>query len=276
MIERCINSHRVKKDKLYLSVYDVSTKDEVKEVVKDLKSQDIKPIFQKHRHKEGFRIFIRIDINVENNEREFLKESNAIEKEHSEIGLIDSILTFEFAKRIDGDLTTEYIMKIHAILMRRLNKRIAGNWRRCAVRVGNDYYDKENKYLLKKKVQDWLIDCEFTKLGKEEDIRRWHISFEKIHPFEDGNGRVGRIIMNVQRLKANLPLLIIHTGKEQQDYYKWFSEKYTTYPCKKCGEITNSVYCKSCYDIAICKACGRRSYGKDYCLNCLRGIGRKR
>ena len=56
----------------------------------------------------------------------------------------------------------------------------------------------------------------------EETIEQDHIWFEKIHPFEDGNGRTGRILMNIQRLNAGLPLLIIHEGKEQMEYYKWF------------------------------------------------------
>ena len=53
-------------------------------------------------------------------------------------------------------------------------------------------------------------------------IKRWHIQFEHIHPFEDGNGRVGRILMNFQLVKKGLPILVIHEGKEQREYYKWF------------------------------------------------------
>ena len=47
------------------------------------------------------------------------------------------------------------------------------------------------------------------------------IWFEKNHPFEDGNGRTGRILLNWQRLQYGLPLLIIESYKKEE-YYKWF------------------------------------------------------
>ena len=40
-------------------------------------------------------------------------------------------------------------------------------------------------------------------------IARYHIEFEKIHPFEDGNGRTGRLIINYELLKNNLPSIVI-------------------------------------------------------------------
>ena len=53
-------------------------------------------------------------------------------------------------------------------------------------------------------------------------IKKLHVDFEKIHPFADGNGRVGRILMNVQMINSGLPLITIHEGIEQQEYYRWF------------------------------------------------------
>ena len=70
--------------------------------------------------------------------------------------------------------------------------------------------------------QDW---CRIRDNGGdnfEYISKTLHVKYEKIHPFVDGNGRTGRIFMNWWRIKNNLPILVIHEGKEQMDYYKWF------------------------------------------------------
>ena len=74
-------------------------------------------------------------------------------------------------------------------------------------------------------IESWLKDVAISiKIpGKNGNhIKLDHITYEKIHPFVDGNGRTGRIFMNWQRIKAGLPILIIHEGEEQKEYYKWF------------------------------------------------------
>lgn len=82
---------------------------------------------------------------------------------------------------------------------------------------------------IKPEMEQWIVNAnDVVQNGKEEPIhfldeliRKHHIRFEKIHPFIDGNGRVGRMLMNWQRIKVGLPLLIIWED-EKSDYYKWF------------------------------------------------------
>jgi Fic family protein len=173
---------------------------------------------------------------------EFLRESNAIEGEYSKEALEDakqawtmaSIILFVSKEKLDTDL----ILGIHSRLMKRLNPEIAGKIREVPIFVGsrqNGFRKCLDYKKIKKELKEW---CEIwesafeikdtindTGYSPEDMVKDFHIHFEKIHPFEDGNGRTGRILMNLQRLKLGLPLLIIHEGKEQKEYYKWFKEE---------------------------------------------------
>ena len=49
-------------------------------------------------------------------------------------------------------------------------------------------------------------------------VAKYHIDFERIHPFEDGNGRTGRLLINYELLKNNFPPVVI----EKEDRVKYF------------------------------------------------------
>ena len=76
------------------------------------------------------------------------------------------------------------------------------------------------------------VECKMNDLLQEynsihevniEDIIKFHNDFEKIHPFQDGNGRVGRIIMFKECLKNNIvPFIILDTDK--MFYYRGLKE----------------------------------------------------
>jgi len=151
-------------------------------------------------------------------EIEFLENSNWIEREYSKRAMDDSLHAWNFAKRHAHMINLDFIKSVHQELMINLNPRIAGNIRTCSVYIGN------NELLTPEKIEETLTKWikKYSKPKNDLEIKEAHIKFEKIHPFEDGNGRVGRIIMNTQRLNVGLPILIIHEGEEQLNYYQWF------------------------------------------------------
>ena len=154
---------------------------------------------------------------------EFLTQSNYIEKEYSIVALESAFRAWRYALQVDL-WTIVRVKETHYRLMKHLNPRIAGRLRHVGVRVWGR--DCPSWTTVERLLADWCtlptVYGETIKLHGWREIKQSHINFEHVHPFRDGNGRVGRIIMNAQRVKAGLPILIIHEGKEEMDYYKWF------------------------------------------------------
>ncbi|MEK6881569.1 MAG: Fic family protein [Nanoarchaeota archaeon] len=161
------------------------------------------------------------EIKINSNEIEFLEQSNAIEREYSTQALEDAMLAWNYAKKhFNKSIYRTTILKIHKLLLQNISPEIAGKIRTYDVRIGG--VKGMNPELIEIELQKCIenyLECE-----TEEEIKQSHIQFEKIHPFADGNGRTGRILMNLQRLIANHPILIIHKGEEQMEYYSWWKQ----------------------------------------------------
>ena len=147
----------------------------------------------------------------------FIIESNAIEMEYSQQAFEDSLKGWDFiVQQKYGSLNAVMIETLHMLMMQNLNPGIAGRIRDGEVSIGG--YRALPSYLVREKLLELLQFVPTT----EEGIKEWHIRYEAVHPFFDGNGRSGRHIMNWQRISCDLPLLVIHEGEEQFAYYKWF------------------------------------------------------
>lgn len=108
--------------------------------------------------------------------------------------------------------------------IKKLNKTINKNIRETegfrAVQVfiqGGEYIPPEPE-----KVPNLMNYYVYNYNHDEQDIftkiSRYHIEFERIHPFEDGNGRTGRLLINYELLKNNLPPVVI----AKEDRIKYF------------------------------------------------------
>jgi Fic family protein len=154
---------------------------------------------------------------------EFLRHSNWIEGEYSQVALEDARSAWKVATRnLKAKLSVKTILEIHYELAKNIRPDIAGKFRDCNVWIGGQLKLFTSKTALKKELHH-ICQSINSEIPQGKDFpKNAHIAFEEIHPFEDFNGRTGRIIYNLHRLKIGLPIHIIHQGEEQSAYYDWF------------------------------------------------------
>ena len=125
-----------------------------------------------------------------------------------------------FLKMLDmkEEITNDLLLKWHLEVFGITKQDIAGRYRDYLVRVGPhlapDWQEVE-------KMMHELIEFinKNKKMNPVELSARAHYKFEKIHPFGDGNGRIGRLIMNQILWHSGYPMLIIEK-KKRKPYYK--------------------------------------------------------
>lgn len=132
-------------------------------------------------------------------------------------------------------ITKDLLLKWHKEVFGETKKDIAGKIRDYNVRVGThiapDWQDL--KELMKSLIE--LINRK-TEINPVEFSGKIHYRFEKIHPFGDGNGRIGRLIINHILWHAGYPIMIIEYKKrktyykalrgEEEDFVKYFIRRY--------------------------------------------------
>jgi Fic family protein len=129
-------------------------------------------------------------------------------------------------ERIDEDLSKEIIKEFHSILKRATTQAdtdwfALGDWKKLANEVGNiETTPPKNVESEMNKLNDWYLNLKQISF---EDIVEYHWRFECIHPFQDGNGRVGRLIMFRECLKNDVVPFIIEE-RYKQFYYRGLSE----------------------------------------------------
>ena len=113
-----------------------------------------------------------------------------------------------------GDVTEEMILKLHGILMNGIRED-AGNYRRHGVRIVGSNVVTANYLKVPVLMESLLKDIQ---RGEKDVIgfsARVHSRFEQMHPFSDGNGRIGRLILVVMLLKEDLAPAIISQKKRR-------------------------------------------------------------
>ncbi|WP_423908884.1 Fic family protein [Candidatus Spongiihabitans sp.] len=134
-------------------------------------------------------------------------------------------------------LTADFIKLLHNMLLGGIDDSIAGRFRQ------NDEYVRVGAHIapppeqVEPMINEILLadsnDLDSYFLDK---VVRFHLDFETVHPFCDGNGRMGRVLMNFQLLALGFPRVIIR-NKGKNAYYQAFNDYNNAQRTKPMGKI---------------------------------------
>lgn len=130
------------------------------------------------------------------------------------------ITEFIRVKGSASEFDEAFILLLHKMLLINIKEEWAGRFRQSGeyVRVGTHIAAPPE--FIPQYMNELIID--YKSDGNSyfiDKVAHFHLKFEHIHPFCDGNGRMGRVLMNLQLQTLGYPPIIIR-NKEKQNYYQ--------------------------------------------------------
>lgn len=132
---------------------------------------------------------------------------------------------FEFVSELVKDkvpMSESIIKQIHYLVLAD-KKDDRGVYRRVPVRIIGAQHEPVQPYLIQPKMEQLLIDFAESTEHIVTKLARFHIEFEGVHPFIDGNGRTGRLLVNMEFMKGGFPPINIKFT-DRIAYYNAFDE----------------------------------------------------
>ena len=148
----------------------------------------------------------------------------------------------------EKEISVELILKLHKTLLTNIRDEIAGRFRSGKewVRVGT--HIGANPEFVNGFIHDLVRDYNSDN-GEYflEKIAYFHAEFENIHPFGDGNGRIGRLLVSEQLDMLGLPPIIIPNKSKFDEYYPALDEYTKTNKVDKLTELFASLLIEALY-----------------------------
>ena len=159
-------------------------------------------------------------------------------KDHLEaVGHRDAFLYVQDIATQDIPLSENVIKNIHSLVL--INRpEDKGNYRRIPVRILGAYTEPLQPYMVQPAMEGLLIENKkrAETMNIIERIARFHLEFEGIHPFIDGNGRTGRLVLNLDLIRNGYPPINVKFT-DRKRYYEAFDAFYRDNDASKMTDL---------------------------------------
>ncbi|MBR6120184.1 MAG: Fic family protein [Oscillospiraceae bacterium] len=136
--------------------------------------------------------------------RGFTIEQKALKDHMEAVGHKEAFDCVRALAKEKAPLTERVIRQIHYLVLAD-KKDDRGVYRRVPVRIMGAYHEPVQPNQIEGKMERLLLDYAASEEHIVTRLARFHIEFEGIHPFIDGNGRTGRLLVNLELMKAGYP-----------------------------------------------------------------------
>ena len=190
---------------------------------------------------ETEKILLQIDLDRFISEREIFEAKN-----------LARVVSYIDIRAKEQELSLDVILSLHEMLISNIREDIAGRFRKDKefVRVGNHIAPPPQEIL--ERLQNMIAEYNASNhLSVVKRIARLHLTFEYIHPFIDGNGRIGRVLNNYVLIREGfVPINIKFIDRNKYyDAFKEFDEKGKTEIMEEivARALTNSYHKRLAY-----------------------------
>lgn len=126
-------------------------------------------------------------------------------------------------KNCAGDLSESLIKNIGILINKNIHE--INGYRKVPVFIKGAEYIPPVANMVPQMMMYYVYNYNHTEFGSIfEKIATEHLEFERVHPFEDGNGRTGRLLINYELLKNDLPPIVI-PKENRTEYFKYLADE---------------------------------------------------